>query len=354
MPVVPTVNNPSTLTVQQLIDYARLFPGTNPAFGQVGYVDEPGLSFANDVIQKILAKSNPWKWNAAKIPAFQTQPYQQDYPTNLSQDEVGWLQAAVCVDINNTSTPKPMPPMTCVLGILPTFICNRPQKLSWIPNSLAQTGSWPGANTVYKDPLVSNGGGPGNNPVTAITDSNGNIQVVTTYGTTGSVEPTWPVSTSVPGTTTTDGTVVWTLIDPFGVALRLDALATNNSVVWEIRALYQKKPPRITGLTQTFSPIPDDLNYLIKQGFLAFSYKQADSNKFQQEYVQWLAAIQEALGSADRELTEFGFYPAEGVIGGSGAGGGAYYPQGYVGWPGWQAIAPWPLLLYEIFKMLRK
>ncbi len=47
---------------------------------------------------------------------------------------------------------------------------------------------------------------------TTITDSNGNIQQVTTQGTTGATEPTW--ATTV-GATTSDNTVVWTMVAPY-------------------------------------------------------------------------------------------------------------------------------------------
>lgn len=341
MPILGPLATPSTLTPQQLIDYARLFPWTTPAIGVAGYSDEPAVSFSDDIMKKILARSNPWKWNAAKFPAVLTQPYQQDYPTSLSQTVMGWLQSGVIVDVNNINTPKVKPPITVVQNILPTFLCSTPQKACWIPNALAQTGTWgggsaidPGPFSTYKNPLVSQGGGPGNNPLTAITDPNGNIQVVTTYGVTGGTQPIWPATGAPTGTTTGDGSVVWTVQDPFGVALRVDALATNNSIVWEIKLLYQVKPPNVTSLSQTFAPIPDDLSYLVKQGFVTFCLKQVDSNKFQTEYMQWLGSIQEAMGASDREYAEFGFFPAGALQGGTSDDGltGGY---GYPGWDGW-------------------
>lgn len=321
----------STLTPQALIIYARPFPWTKPALGLVGYEDEPAISFVDDIVKKIMAESNPWKWNAVKVPRILTQPYQQDYPTNISQNTLGWLQSGVIVDVNNNTQPIPRAPMTVVKNLLPTSDCDVPMKACWIANSMALTGLWPGTGILYQDPLIANGGGPGNNPFTAITDPNGNIQVVTTYGVTGNVTPTWPAAGAQAGTTTTDGTVVWTVQDPNGVAFRLSKIATNNSQVWAIHLVYQTKPPNITSLSQTVSPIPDDLNYLVKQGFLAHCWKHADSSKFPQEYKQWLEDIQTAMGSSDREAEEFGFSPAQPIQGGGWSEGG----YGYAGWPGW-------------------
>lgn len=329
----------STLTPQNLVDLARTILPAQPILGVAGYPQRFALSTANTVMRKILAENNPWKWNKALAPVFYTQPYQQDYPTSISQNTLGWLQSGTITDINNTSTPKPQPPIEVVQDLLPTFIMGLPSKVCWVTNSTCITGQWPGPQVLYQTPLNSAGGGPGNNPLTAITDLNGNIQVVTTYGVTGNSQPSWPSAGASAGTTTSDGSVVWTVQDPNGIAFRLDLLATNNSNVWSVNLSYQVKPPRITSLTQTFNPIPDDLNYLIEQGFLTYCYKAADTaeirNKFPQEYAQWLSDIQEAMGSSDREKQEFGFYPASPLQGGGGSSGGGMY--GYPGWSGWSS-----------------
>lgn len=91
--------------------------------------------------------------------------------------------------------------------------------------------------------------------------------MVTIYGVTGQTAPLAAAGAAA-GTTVTDGSVVWTVQDPNGVALRVGAMATFQSLVWEMRVLYQQKPPNITSLTQTIAPIPDALNYFVKQGFL--------------------------------------------------------------------------------------
>lgn len=328
------MSTPSTLNAQQLIDYARLFPWTTPAVGVAGYSQQPAVSFLDDIVKKIMNKANPWKWNQVVAPVFYTQPFQQDYPTQISQSNMGWLEACTMIDINNfTAQPPVQPPVNCVARLQPTSNCGYPTKISWIINSAAILGIWPGPGTIYVSPLVTQGGGPSSNPLTAIKDSNGNIEVVTTYGVTGGSTPTWPALGATPGTITQDGTVQWTLIDPNGIAFRLDKLATFNSNVWQMNPVYQNKPPNILTLKQTISPIPDDMSYLVKEGFLAYCYKQVDNNKFQQEFAQWLQNIQEALGASDREYQEFGFAPTTGLANpGMGAGTGTY---GYPGWIGW-------------------
>lgn len=327
---------PSSWSPQNCIDYARTFDFAVPTVGLAGYDDEPALSFSNDIMQKIIAKNNPWKWNSYVAPVFFSQPYQQDFMTNISSNTMGWLESATFTDINNPAgTPQYFikPPLQTVARLLPTYVVGIPNEIAWILNRNSVTGSWPGPNMLYLNPLISQGGGPGNNPVTGITDPNGNLQTVTTYGTTGSSQPTWPSAGAQAGTTTNDGSVVWTVMDPNGVAFRVNMLATYGSNVWQFNVTYQQRAPLITSLTQTFAPIPDDLQYLIKQGFLAFCYKKSDRNTFQIEYAQWLADIQQALEQTDREAQTFGIYPADSLQNtGGGSGVGTY---GFPGWWGW-------------------
>ena len=330
------MSQPSTLNGQQLLDYARLFPWTTAAIGVAGYSQEPTVSFLDDIVKKIMNKANPWKWNTVVAPVFYTQPFQQDYPTQIPQGVLGWGENCTMIDINNfTSQPPVQPPVNFVARLQPTSTCGYPTKITWLINSAAITGLWPGPGVPYISPLVSQGGGPNSNPLTAIKDTNGNIQVVTTYGVTGSSVPAWPAALATPGTITQDGTVQWTLIDPNGIAWRLDKLATFNSNVWEMCPIYQMKPPNIRNLKQTIAPIPDDLSYLVKQGFLAYCYKKVDSAKFQEQFAQWMQDVQEALGASDREYQEFGFAPTSGIASpGMGGGTGAY---GYPGWIGWSS-----------------
>ena len=325
----------STLTGQMLVDYARTFPWTTPVLRVVGPSDEPAVSFIDDIVKKIMARANPWKWNMFQAPFFYTQPYQQDYPTSISQNFFGWGMNSTMVDINNASQQPPVqPPIRFVQNLLPTSSCGNPNQICWIPNDLAITGSWPGPSVPFVTPLYVQGGGPGNNPLTAITDPNGNILVLTQYGITGTTQPTWLGAGAQAGSIVRDGTVVWTVHDPNGIAFRLDRMATYGSEVWQMKPTYQGKPPNITSLSQNLFPIPDDLSYLVKQGFLAYCYQQIDSAKFQEEFALWMQNIQTAMTGSDREPQEFGFYPAQPI-----QGGGSTGQYGYPGWLGWSSDA---------------
>src|SRR6202789_3751821 len=326
----------SSFTVQNLIDYARVFPWTSPVIGAAGYKLQPGLSYAQMVLQQILAEPNPWKFNSVLAPKFLTQPYQQDYPTSISQNAMGWLQNCTIVDINNQTMPKPRGLIASVHSLMPDYNVGIPESICWITNSNARLGVWPGNNITFTNPLLSAGGGPGSNPICAILDPNGNIQVISSYGVTIATGiPSWPAAGASAGTLTTDGTVVWIVIDPNGITFRLDAQATFGSLVLQVEPLYQQKPPLITSLASTFAPIPDDLSYLIKQGFLCYCTKQENPKDFASEFTQWKLDIQEAMGSSDREYQEFGIYPESSIQG----IGSSYRDNGGLPWQrGWRTF----------------
>jgi hypothetical protein len=134
----------------------------------------------------------------------------------------------------------------------------------------------------------------------------------------------------VAGATFTDGSVTWTVVDPNGVTFRLDAMATNSSTVYQIRVDYQQKMPSITGLAQTFAPIPDEFSWLIRKGFLTYLTKHAGKADFTQQFLEFQAAIKRAAGSSDREEQEFGFAPAEAIQsdGPQPASGGCWWYSG--------------------------
>jgi hypothetical protein len=82
----------------------------------------------------------------------------------------------------------------------PTVAPNGAITSSWAPNTyFANTG-----NGLLKaiDPNIVNN--------TILIDDNGGIQKLTTAGTGGNVTPSWPAANAGVGTTTTDGTAVWT------------------------------------------------------------------------------------------------------------------------------------------------
>lgn len=258
---------------------------------------------------------------------------------------LAWLERGVAFDINNTSVPKPFTPVECgrqlpqqtatyyTTGIgygNPGFICN------WMPNRNLYYGTWGTVNTatslgnnpvsgsVYTNPVASGSGTPPrsqpSNPITQIQDANGNLLLLTTYGTEGSTAPLAPVG-SQPGTQVSGSgaSTVWTVLDPDGWGFRILPAPSQTGVVWQFSLLGQFKPVRFISLAQTLSPLPDEFEPHFRQGFVAqcmrYSPDAKVRAKFREEWTMWLKSLNEMRAKEDRELEEWSFIPDRGIMG---------------------------------------
>jgi hypothetical protein len=353
MPVITGPNLNNSLTVQTLVNEMRAYPEFIPVLGTSGYSQYPALNIANDLMQRILAETMDWKWNRAYIPAILTVALQQDYVTQC--DDMGWLEMAWRCDINNSTNsgnmaPKPIFPMEAVRDLNQTSYQGVPFNVSYIPNRLAFMGQWY-PNTVY-------GCGYGvaqvpQTPIQQFIDVNGNILFIDStvlglninspgyqntpivlpanspYGTSGSTQPAAPPN-SPAGTRIQDGTVIWTVADPDGVAIRISPLPAYSGLAWLITPVYQREAPILTRLQDTISPIPPDLNYLFRRGFKAMLYEHAGSKLAMESYAKWEEDLITAVRAADRQLEDYGLYPSNSIMG----GGPFSVTAGNIG-PGW-------------------
>jgi hypothetical protein len=83
-----------------------------------------------------------------------------------------------------------------------------------------------------------------------------------------------------------------------------------GSAIWTVYPIYQRRAPIKTALTDTWAPIPDELAFVYRQGFLAHAYKHLGEMQVAQfEYQKFERQIRKALGLKDAEQTNEGFYP---------------------------------------------
>lgn len=347
----------SSIKLQDIVDDAASLGDVAPALAVGGVSDGPALSIATDVMQAIvnggpIGQPYNWKWNRTNVKPFATISYQQDYFVP-GVNNVGWLENCWAVNINQASVQKQKQSLEVKRDLDPTYDqTGYPAKICWLPNDQLQTGTWgavplgptsgnvsgstnsiggnesglqnPGPGVIYTNPV-----GIANQPVnatTCITDPNGNLWALTTYGVCGSVEPSWPASPVYPttqspnlsATTVTDGTCVWTAINPKGQGFRLYPLPPQTGVVWLIQPIAQMKAPRFTTIGQYLEPIPDDYGTYFKQGFFAECYRRHPDPRVRQKYAVerqlFLEALDRAIRQADRELDDVGFYPGSSLM----------------------------------------
>lgn len=347
----------SSIRLQELVDDAASNGDISPALATGGLSDGPSLSIANDVMQAIInggPASQPynWKWNRFNVTPFCTISYQQDYfiPGLIN---LGWMESCWASNINQTSVPKQKQQVEVHKDLEVTYDqTGYLGKICWEQNSTLQTGTWgavplgptagngsgdtggngpnagglqnPGAGVVYTNPL-----GAVNQPInatTCITDPNGNLWVLTTFGTCGNTQPSWPTTPLYPtlqnptqtATTITDGTCVWTAINPSGQGFRLNPIPPQTGVVWQLQPIAQYRARRFKSLSQTLEPIPDDWEWAFKQGFFAECYRRHPDPKIRSKYSLerqiWLESLDKSVRQADREMDDFGFFPGSSIM----------------------------------------
>jgi hypothetical protein len=358
LPVLPGNQSP-TITVQQMVNQLK----ANPEFfnvlgGAAGYSTEPALTIANEVMSRILAENMPWKWNRVVYPPFLTVSLQQDYVSNITN--IGWLENGWLIDINNSTSnangaPKPIRGLETVRDMVGTSTQAVPFNVSFIPNTQAQLGLWQ-ANTAYSCgygvPMTPR------TPIQQFMDVNGNILFIDStglglniespgytgttilppgtpfpYGISGATQPAAPPN-ATPGDLVQDNTVIWTVADQSGYAMRLGPVPALNGLTWLVVIQYQVQPPWLYTLQQSLNPIPAQMLYLFRAGCRAQLLLFNGSKTGAQAYAEWEEQLRNALRAGDRQQDDFAMYPSQSLMGGNDpwgntwAGVGAANPYG--------------------------
>lgn len=335
----------STYQLSKAAQWVRTFPDLAPIIQSPagGASLEPALTIANDVMIDMISQACNWKWNRFILPAFYTNGFQQDYALP-GVVNLGWLEHGVLIDINNTAIPKPVWPLEVVRDLEFTSAqYGRPGQISWLPNDQLYYGTWGATNTgnttiglnpgpnmvigtllgVYAAPI---------NPILQVQDAFGNLWVLTTFGTTGSsnpfasnVNPTYPTSINPTqtATTVTDGTVVWTAVNPKGMGIRVNPIPPQTGIVYKFYVAAQYRAFAFSGgpfqnLQQTIEPIPDDFAKYFRDGFVAMAAAHSQDPKvrakFQDLYGMWQKSLMDARKQMDRERENCGFAPANPIM----------------------------------------
>jgi hypothetical protein len=311
-----------------------------------GWADQPAITIGNDVMKELLGIRFPWKWNRIKIAPFPLTSLQQDY-ASLSLKTLGWLENGLRIDINNSTYPPPTWPLYAVRDLdMSNMQGGFPYQVCSFLNRDLETGVWPGPLESYIQPIGATTA-PDNGP-TNISDADGNILVLTTYGVTGDIaplapawtppanDPTAPEPSNWPvGALVQDGTCVWTVADPDAQGFRFNPIPPSGGQVWLIRLFGQKKSPTFSSLSQMIDPIPDDEEKWFRDGCIAYAHRYSANPAVKARYpamkAEWIAAMEMETKKNDREDESRGFFPDKSVMAPSYTTDPGPYPYRY-GW----------------------
>jgi hypothetical protein len=333
----------SSKQIRELVDDARTFGDIAPVLPTGGFSLQPALSIANDTMTAFLMGSPDgepfnWKFNRFLIPPFFINSWQQDYfiPGLVN---LGWLEGCTAVYQNTTTFPKNIRQVEVRRDIQETSAqTGNLAKCQWMQVDTMMCGVWgqsqvisltglpnPGPGVTYINPLGLTTMPP--NPITCIKDAFGNFWVVTTYGTCGltnpfttNQNPTFPTqqNPTIVATTVTDGSVVWTAINPKGQGIRINPQPAQTGPLWQILPVGQQRIPQFTALSQYLDPVPDDYYAYFKQGFFAQCYRRSPDPKvrarFAEELKVWFKSLDNAVKQGSREMDDWGFVPASNVM----------------------------------------
>lgn len=310
----------STITLQNIVDYGRTQTRLIPIVGVGGLGQEPALSLCNDTLQEVLSSPYAWRFNRASIPPFTTVNYQQDYivtgataatpgaaggifPVKMSP--LGASESGTTVTINTTYAHTiAVGNVVTITGMADpsyngTFTCTT------VPNSTSFTFTH----------TLSNLGPSGASGITNINwvercvledfanTSNvkprHNIEVVATLTIESIIQPPFKVSFE---TQQDDGSVTFRF------------WPVPSSQIWTAYLDYQVKPPIKTSLGNTWAPWPDELGYVLRQGFLSRALVFAEDPRAQQELQKFEMLLAKALGIKDQEMRSESFFPERPIL----------------------------------------
>lgn len=135
-----------------------------------------------------------------------------------------------------------------------------------------------------------------------------------------SIVPVFPTlaKPTIVSTAVTDGTVVWSAVNPNGQGFRLNPMPTQVGPVWQIVPIGQALIAPFTKMQQFLEPIPDSYFSYFKDGFFAQCYRYHPDPKirakFMDEFKIWKESLDLSVSQADKEMDDFGFVPGSNVM----------------------------------------
>jgi hypothetical protein len=334
----------STVTIQTVANLARIHVELAPVVDVGGFTGEPTLSLANSVLQEVLSPTMEveggasvaldWKWNRAEMPMFPTAPNKQDYQiAGASAFSLGSTQQGWSVDLTTNNgltqsagvvTVKTIENHGFAIGDV-VYLYNL-TLANGTASAYNATLTQNGTSSTWTGGVTITGTGAKSFTFAGVTAETSGAAGITDYGwlaggtmvgiaTNSAIFPTrhlYAVRDQQPYGVSGDPVKVNVIQDLGTGIIRIRFTPVPGNTIWGVNLVYQKKAPLITSLSGFWTPIPDELGYVYRQGFLAMSYRYVNSTRADREWAKFQAAIFKAVGADDREASDRHLVPEDG------------------------------------------
>lgn len=327
----------STITLQSIINVASTHVDLLPLAGVGGYSNEPALSLCNDALSELLSSPNDWKFNRVEMPSLTTCPNKQDYIFGgASAFTLGSTSSGVGIALSSASA------ITVSSGTV-TVTTLETHRFSvgdtvYLSGVVMSTGNAAKYNSTFSDNGTSSGWS-GGYAITATTSNSFSFVAVSGQnnsdvgGAPGITDFGWLASGSMVELNNTSSPpntrqlTAYKEIHPWsGVANpeQVCVLKDNNdgtlkirfyecpgNTIWTVNLVYQSKAPLKVSLADTWSPVPDEYSFVVRQAVFYRMYRYLNSPTQTDEYKKLQQDIAKAMGREDVEETDVSLIPQE-------------------------------------------
>jgi hypothetical protein len=169
------------------------------------------------------------------------------------------------------------------------------------------------------------------NPNLQIRDPNGNLWILTTYGTLGVLQPSWPSDPVFPTyqdqtiapTVVDDGTASWSAVNPNGQGFRVSPIPPMTGITYLAELVWQARAIPFRSMQQTIEPIPDDSAPFFWDGFVAKLWPKVPDPKVRAKHAdaegQWIQSLRDVKVQGDRNRDSAIMYPSDPIMGSAGS-----------------------------------
>jgi hypothetical protein len=355
-----------TTTAQKLIDFCSLHTSLQNYFNVAGVSNEPGMTIANNVIQGLLVRDMPWKFNRKELAGpekgsgnfFVTQYGVQDYrfagavafvlntgvtgsnqtggaQIDLAANPINGGTAGITVSggIVTVQTIDPHPfQQGSVVYMSGNTVAAYNSTYSF--NALTHTSAWTPGQTILTVPdnlhftmaaisgqTVSSGA-----PGFGTTDVNGNLTGLYPWGWLESAsvqdinssqfpQPQWPIAAvrELPVSYQRSGNQyrIAMMIDFQNGVIKLRMSDPPGNQCLQVNMVYQGRAPKMTKPDDVF-PWPDDMAFVLHENALAHGFRYAKGITAEATQMQMKMAdliTQRALAGENREEDGFSIVP---------------------------------------------